>query len=349
MFQEYPDELSKTTLSKVDTAISTLSNTLDSNVRQGHDQNDFKTDSLLEAITNVHSSLQSITSTTRDSATWTKFGNIDNYSLDISNRSSTTSFTSDSAMQRELTKKSIEYRTQLAIVQLKTLLPDEEAINKTLTDGSAIIAQHVSVSNIRQELSQTGVALFIPTDILDYTTYTQDSVYHITVFDNQNPFNFGYDTEVAINTKTLQTGFHDLSGNGISVSSLPSSKEVVLYMFRTDVPTYSVPASGIMNATGYNPREGVTNKSCTDLILGKNQYMTVAQPADTSASIHIQILPEFSSSQATGQLIATLFKNDVAYTTSASLESARPLNVTYGIFSDNKTDHTTYTFYIPVR
>lgn len=337
--------MSADTLRIVSVEIESLTTRMENIVIKGHDQTDFEPDNLLNAVSKIQEALRYTSVYQSDAATLRKFGSLDDYILDVSK-----SLVLQTLSTNAMIIKTVEYSTQLMLVPLKAQLADEDPVEKQMADGSKSIGMHISVDNIAGEFDQSGIRVIIPSTLISHTSYSKDSVFQLMSFSNSNPYDFGYGSELPLNTKTLSTSFYDTSGSSLSVSNLPAGENIQMYMFHESVTPYAINSTGLVNSDDYNPL--VNNFDYTkSSVLEADTEFEAAIPilSVTGAAVNIQIRVNYTSSQSSASLKATLYKNGRAYSSSDANIYARPLTITKALIDDPKYDHRAYTFYVPPR
>lgn len=323
--------------------IASLAEKMESMVIKGYDQTDFEPDNLLNALSKIHEALKYTSTYESDAATLAKFGNLDDYILDVSK-----SVNLQSLSTNAMIIKTMEYRTQLMLVPLKAQLADEDPIEKTMSDGSVEVGMHVSVDNIEGEFNNSGIKVMIPSTILSNAGYTKESVFQLISVANANPYDFGYGNVLPLNTKTLSTSFYDTSGSSVPVANLPNGENLQMYMFHESVTPYTINSSGLVYSDDYNPLVNNFDYTKSSVLEANTEFeAAIPLPGVTGAAVNIQIRVNYTSAQSSASLKAVLYKNGVAYADTDPNVYARPLSITKAVIDDPKYDHRAYTFYIP--
>ena len=343
--QAYPAELSSETLSIVNVEIESLAERMENIVIKGHDQSDFEPDNLLNAVNKVQEALRSTSTTQSDPVTLLRFGDLNDYILDVSKSVNVQSISTDAMII-----KTVEYSTQLMLVPLKTQLANEEPVVKQMSDGSVTIGMHVSLDNIKNQFDESGIKVIIPSTVLTHTSYSKDSVFQLISASISNPYDFGYSNVLPLNTKTLSTSFYDTSGSSLSVSNLPDGENIQMYMFQDSVTPYTINSSGLIYSDDYNPLVNNFDYTKSSVLEEDTEFeAAIPLPSVVGVAVNIQIRVNYTSSQSSASLKATLYKNGQAYTDTDPNEFARPLTITKAIIDDQKYDHRAYTFYVSPR
>lgn len=342
-FQAHPVELSSDTIRLVNVEIESLAEEMESIVIKGDDQTDFEPDNLLNAVNKVQEALRLGTTYESDAATLRRFGNLDDYILDVSKNVNLLSLSTNAMII-----KTTEYSTQLMLVPLKAQLADEEPVQKTMGDGSVTVGMHVSVDNIAEQFEETGIKLLVPSSILSQVSYSKDSVFQLMLVSNTNPYDFGFSNTLPLNTKTLSTSFYDTSGESLSVSNLADSESVQMYFFHESVTPYVINASGLEYSDDYNPLVNNFDYTKSSVLEADTEFeAAIPLPSEIGLALHIQLRVNYTSGQSSATLKAKLYKNGAAYSDTDGNLYARPLTITKAIIDDPQYDHKAYTFYIP--
>ncbi|XP_052761742.1 polycystin-1-like isoform X2 [Mya arenaria] len=325
----YPEELSSETPWLLINAFDELLSKMQSLIKRGHDKADYQADALITSIPRVQQALQSEGTLIGDPFTLSVFGSLDDLRMDISS-----SIPFQGSTLSDLTIKTVEFSIQLMLIPLQSLLADENPILYT-SDGLSYEAAHRSVGSVGSDFDFEGFKLFVPEDIITYTSYSEDSIFQlVSVSTAVNPYSSDFGE---MSTNVLSTGFYDVSGTAVTVKNLPSDSSVIMYMFFANATKYEINSTGLVNSPGYNPFDGMIYHNKT---LNENtRYETIlTMPVLDGESMHVQVRVNFSGFP-NAVLTAKLKKNGEQYSSTLSLNDE--------LMSDLQADHRNYTFYIP--
>lgn len=341
--QKYSEEISTNTLGIISSEIEVMADEMVSSVVKGDDQRYYDPSTLISTVALMQETLQAPSTVTSDADVCTKFGDFEDYVLAVSTAIDSDTYSSEELRKQAMIEKSMDYNVILMMIPLMAQLADENAIEIIMPD-SVVYAKHVSVDKITREYNALGTNVMISDNVLSQTTYSEESVFQLISVSIVNPYDFGSSGSMPLNTKTLSTSFHSIDGDYLAIDSLAEDDEVVMYMFASNVTQYAINNTGLVDSTDYDP---FMNMNYTSKVLegGKEYDVALTMPNETGVAVHFQMRVNFTSTDSI--LKATLYKNDIAYTTSSANMYSHPLTLTKAMMDDEYLDHRNYTFYIP--
>ena len=334
VFQKFPEEIrTVATQDVIGDSIKSLTNELSAQAHQGQDQTVIKPNSLLKATKNMHESYQ-LDSAEVTPVVDTLFGDLYNYQLGISiSTSITDSFESAEQRIQKKVEEMLEYSTKAITILLSVKLADEEEAEVSVNDAR-IIAQRVTVKNIRTNYYHQGAYLKIPKDVFTHAHYNKEEVFQIVNIAPSNPLQFSYLQDYPINTIVASAVFLETNGKEIPVVGLPDGSKVQMYMFLSNSAFYQVD-DPLTQSPGYDPLQGMTYQTIPVDMDRTYELTNFRKTTTAGASLHFQLRTSFFGTG--GQLEAVLFRDAVKLSTKIITLDM----MAYG------HDHRDYTFYVP--
>ena len=312
--------------------IEQLSDKMKQLVKKGHDQNDYKADTLLSTIPNIQTALQASTSVISDPATLTSFGDLENFKLNVSDP-----LTLHASSSTETAISLVDFMIQLMLVRMRSTLPEEEATEFN-HNGLQYRVHHLNTDHIDDDIDMEGSKILVHPRINEYLPYDEPSLFQlVTVNTKVNPYNADFGQDVGTNVMT--TGLYGLNGEELSVKDLPEDVPIIMYMFLVNATQFAVNSSGLVYSVRYNPLRGMLYHDSK--IAGDTWYQTTLPlPRVSGESMHVSVRVNYTASP-NGKLTAKLVKNSVKYD--------GPLEITQAEMADTHHDHRDYTFFVPPR
>ena len=338
--------MSLSTLSSALHEIEAMTTILESSVSKGADQRDYDSNTFIKANANIQQALKSLSTVKSDPVTLARFGTLSDFVLQVSSRVQATSYSSDTEQTQDLIIKSMKSSVNLLMLPLLTQVANEEPL-QTVTSEYEVMAKHASTDKISQNhRSNLGTSIYIPGDILS-SRYNEPSVFQIVYISKIIQYNFGFSNLLPKNTLSLTTSFYKPSGDPVTVNNLAEGDEVIMYLFKSGVTVYPINETAFhLSSPGYNPQL-LMNYTGKSLSANSDVEFGIDLPSEDGVSVQIQIRANITSSNA--KLLATLYKNDVPFTTASSDASKRPKTINKAMMNDPVHDHRDYTIYISPR